>query len=84
MSQHRTHTDSAIVEHHEDGSRTVTTVETIHPATRGQQAAAVAGLGLLCVAPLFPLACLWAADKFEKRREAREAKKNPPKDEKSD
>jgi hypothetical protein len=75
------HTDSCIVEVHEDGSKTVTTVETITPATRAQQAAAATGLGLLVVAPFFPLVALWAHDKFEARREARKAKKNPPKTE---
>lgn len=78
MSERKPHTDSCVVEVHEDGSKTVTTVETIYPATRAQQAAAATGLGLLIVAPFFPLVAIWANDKFEARRAARKAKKNPP------
>lgn len=67
----RTHTDSSIVEHHEDGSYTVTTVETVLPATKAQKAMAVGGLSLLAVAPLLPLAAAWGIDKLDARREAR-------------
>lgn len=67
----RTHTDSSIVEHHEDGSYTVTTVETVLPATRAQKAAAVGGVSLILSAPLFPLLAMWGMTKLEERREAR-------------
>jgi hypothetical protein len=69
-------TDSAIVEYNEDGSRTITTVETIMPATKKQQAAAYSALGLLTLAPLMPLAALYLVDKYEARMERKaEAKR---------
>jgi len=72
----RNHTDSAIVEYNEDGSRTVTTVETIYPATKAQQATAVLGLGAIILAPLAPLALIVASEKLEERRARKaEAKK---------
>lgn len=70
-----THTDSAIVEYNEDGSRTVTTVETIYPATTSQKVGAWAGLVLICVAPLTPLLVIPALERWEEKREARKEKK---------
>ena len=73
----KTHTDSAIVEHHEDGSWTVTTVETHYPATRGEKAAAWTALGALCIAPFTPLIAIGVAEWWDRRREAK-AKKDKP------
>jgi len=72
----RNHTDSAIVEYNEDGSRTVTTVETIYPATKAQQAAAWTGLAAIILAPLAPLAIAVGLDRWEERKARKdEAKK---------
>lgn len=72
----RNHTDSAIVEYNEDGSRTVTTVETIYPATKAQQAAAWTGLAVVVLSPLAPLALIVGIDKWEERKARKaEAKK---------
>lgn len=65
------HTDSEIVEWNEDGSRTITTVQTIHPATTAQKAQAWGVLGLITVAPIVPLLVVVALDKIESRREAK-------------
>lgn len=71
-----TYTDSCIVEHNEDGTRTITTVETITPATRKQQAAAAGVLTLLVFAPAAPLLVIYAAEKWEERKARKaEAKK---------
>lgn len=70
-----THTDSAIIEFNEDGSRTVTTVETIFPPTKSQQALAWTGLVALCVAPFAPLLVIPAIEKWEEKREERKEKK---------
>lgn len=51
----RNHTDSSIVEYHDDGTWTETTTITYHPPTKAQKAgawAALAGMGLIAVAPL--------------------------------
>jgi len=80
----RTHTDSSIVEHHEDGSYTVTTVETVLPATNAQKALAVGGVGLILVAPVFPLLAMWGADKLEERRERRRKNRLKPVEDKTD
>lgn len=72
----RNHTDSAIIEYNEDGSRTVTTVETIYPATKAQQAAAWTGLGAIILAPLAPLVLIAGLEKWEERKARKaEAKK---------
>lgn len=67
------HTDSSIVEYHEDGSRTVTTVETYYPPTKGQQIAAWTTLGAVVLAPLAPLAMLVGVEKWEARKARKEA-----------
>ena len=69
------HTDSCIIEHHEDGSRTVTTVETMYPVSKKQQAAALAGLTVIGLAPLLPIAYLAAAEKIATKRAARKERK---------
>lgn len=66
-----THTDSQIIEHHDDGSWTTTTVVTETPATKKQQAVAITVLVGLCVAPFTPILAVVAAerwDKFQARR----------------
>jgi hypothetical protein len=69
-------TDSCIVEYNDDGSRTVTTVETIHPVTKKQQAAAFGVLGLLALAPAAPLLVIYGLEKWDERKAKRaEAKK---------
>jgi len=70
-----THTDSCIIEHHDDGSRTVTTVETVYPVSKKQQALAVGVLSLIAMAPLVPIATVAAWDKIQERREAKKAAK---------
>lgn len=72
----RKHTDSAITEYHEDGSWTTTIVETNYPATRGQKAAAWAGLGSIFVLPFVPVVALVISEKLEERREKRRDKKS--------
>jgi hypothetical protein len=71
----KAHTDSSIVEHHEDGSWTETTTITHYPATRNEKLAAWGALGALCVAPLFPLIAIHGLEKWEERKQARQAKK---------
>lgn len=70
------HTDSAIIEHNEDGSKTITTVETVYPLTKAQQAAGWAGLTLLCLAPATPLLAYYVAEKWEEQKEKRKQKKS--------
>jgi hypothetical protein len=77
-----THTDSSIIEHHDDGSWTETTTITHYPATRGQKAAAWGALGVLAMAPVIPLAVIYGIEKFEEKREERRAKKAAKKNEK--
>lgn len=72
----RTHTDSSIIEHHDDGSYTETTVITHLPATRSQKIAAWSGVGAVLVLPFVPVVAIVLQEKFEARREARRAKKN--------
>lgn len=72
------HTDSATIEHHEDGSRTITTVETIYPATKKQQAAAWGAVGIIGLAPILPLLCLVGYEKWEERKERKRAAKLKP------
>lgn len=71
-----THTDSAIVETHEDGSKTITTVEHWTPPTRAEKAQAWGGIVALTVVALSPLALPWVADKLEERRERKARKTN--------
>ena len=71
----KTHTDSQIVTFNEDGSRTIETVETIYPATKGQQAAAWGALIGISVIPLVPLAAVVFVEKMEARRLKKDAKK---------
>lgn len=69
------HTDSAIVEYNEDGSRTITTVETIYPISRKKQIASAGSLGLVAVAPAVPLLALFVLAKVAEKNADR--KKNP-------
>lgn len=69
------HTDSAIVEYHEDGSYTVTTVETHQPLTTADKARAWAGLGALMVVAVSPAFLPYVVDKLDERRERKQAKK---------
>jgi hypothetical protein len=69
------YTDSATIEHHEDGSWTTTTVETHYPATKKQQAVALGALGALCFAPFVPLVTVVVLEKVENRWNARKARK---------
>lgn len=71
----RNYTDSQTVEYHDDGSRTVTTVETIHPVTGKQQAVAIGVLSLIAVAPVAPILALGLFDRIQEKREARKARK---------
>lgn len=71
----RKHTNSQIVEVHEDGSWTTTTVETEFPATKAQKAVAGGALVAICVVPFVPVLSLIAADWRENRRLKREANK---------
>lgn len=72
----KNHTDSCIVEYNEDGTKTVTTIETYTPPTKAQQTLAVAGLLGLCFAPLAPLALISLNDYLQEKRASRkEAKK---------
>lgn len=77
-----THTDSSIIEHHDDGSWTETTVITHHPATRGQKAAAWGALGVLAMAPMLPLVVIYGLEKFDEKREELRAKKAAQKNKK--
>lgn len=70
------HTDSCIIDHHEDGSKTVTTIETVYPATKKQQIAVFGGLTLVALAPLVPILFMAGAEKWQEKREARKALKN--------
>lgn len=70
----RTHTDSSIIEYHEDGSWTTTTTVTEHPATTAQKAVAGGVLAAVCVAPFVPVLLLVCSSKLEKRREAKRLK----------
>lgn len=72
----KTHTDSQIVTFNEDGSRTIEIVETIYPATKGQQAAAWRGVLIgISVLPLVPLAGLVLVDKIQERRDRKARQK---------
>ena len=71
----RNYTDSRTVEHHDDGSKTVTTVETFEPVSRKQQATAFAALGLLAVAPVVPILAIGVYDRIQEKREDRRRKK---------
>lgn len=68
-------TDSCVVEYNEDGSRTVTTVETIMPVTKKQQAAVIGGLTLLSIAPAIPLLVIFGLEKYEEKKAARKERK---------
>lgn len=76
----RNYTNSQSIEHHDDGSRTVTTVETIEPVTRKQQAIAGGVLGLLVLAPVMPILAVAIYDRIEEKRLARKNKKLSKKD----
>jgi hypothetical protein len=67
------HTDSAIIEYNEDGSRTVTTVETIYPLTTKEKATAYSLLGGLLLAPFVPVIAIALSEKMAERRAARKA-----------
>jgi hypothetical protein len=69
------YTDSATIEHHEDGSWTTTTVETHYPASKKQQAVALGALGALCFAPFVPLVTVVVLEKVENRLAARKRRK---------
>lgn len=71
----KAHTDSSIIEHHDDGSWTETTVVTHFPATKRQQTLAAVGVLGLIAAPFMPLITVAALEKFEEKREARREKK---------
>lgn len=71
----RSYTDSQTVEVHEDGSKTVTTIETFEPVTRKQQAVAAGVLSLLVMAPIMPVVALALYDRVEEARNTRKAKK---------
>lgn len=71
----RNYTNSQTVEHHDDGSRTVTTIETVEPVTRKQQLVAGGVLTLLVTAPVFPILAVALYDRVEEKRAARKAKK---------
>jgi hypothetical protein len=73
-----THTDSQIIEHHDDGSWTTTTVVTETPATKKQQAVALTVLVGLCVAPFTPLIAVVAAERWEARKERKRKLKSVP------
>lgn len=72
----KTHTDSAVVEYNEDGSRTVTTVETIYPLTTAEKAQGWGLVGVLLVAPVLPLLIIAGIEKAEEKWNARKAKKS--------
>lgn len=67
--------DYEIVEYNEDGTRTVKTEYTYTPATKKQQAAAVAGLLALTFAPIMALSGIATLDRYVEKREARKAAK---------
>jgi len=68
------HTDSQIVEYHDDGSWTTTTVTTQMPMTKADQAKAWAILGGLTLATFSPVIALVARDALERRREKKRLK----------
>lgn len=68
------HTDSQIVEHHDDGSWTTTTVVTEYPLTKADQAKAWGVLGALTLITCSPLFVVIARDKLETRREKKRLK----------
>ena len=73
--------DSSIAEYNEDGSVTVTTIETHIPATKAEQPTAWAALGLMSVIAVAPLGYAFANEKIEEKRERRrKAKLNVVKD----
>jgi len=73
----KAHTDSCVVEHHEDGTWTTTTVVTERPATRAEQAGAWAAIGGLTLVTFSPVIVLWVSDWRESRRRRKEETKKP-------
>lgn len=71
----RNYTDSRTVEHHDDGSRTVTTVETFEPVTKAQKAQAVGVLTALAVISVAPILGIAVYDRIEEKRNQRKSKK---------
>jgi len=73
-----THTDSQLIEHHDDGSRTTTTVVTSYPATKTQQAVAIGALSALALAPIAPLLIVIGLEKWDARRARKRKLKSVP------
>jgi len=71
------HTDSSVIDHHEDGSWTETTVITHYPASKAEKALAWSGVGVVLLAPFVPLVMLTVSEKLEARREKRRLKAVP-------
>jgi hypothetical protein len=67
--------DSHIIEHNEDGTWVETTVVHGRPATTKEKATAWTVLGAVCIAPFAPLVALIAIEKWEARRDRKEAAK---------
>lgn len=71
-----TRVDSHIIEHHDDGTWTETTVVHGAPATKKEKAAAGFLLASVAIAPFIPVFYLIAAEKWVERQERKaEAKK---------
>ena len=70
-----THTDSHIVERHDDGTWTETIVVHGSPATKKEKVTAFSILGALVVAPFLPLVAAIGYDRWEQRRARKEADK---------
>ncbi len=68
------HTDSQIVEYHDDGSWTTTTVVTDRPLTKAEQAKAWGVLGGLTLVTFSPVIVIIARDALERRREKKRLK----------
>lgn len=68
-----TRTDSSVIEYHDDGSWTTTTVYTEYPATPRQKAAAWGALIALGVVSLAPIPVMIIRERLEDRRQKRAA-----------
>lgn len=76
----QSYTDSTTVEHNEDGSQTITTVERYYPPTTQQKIAAWASLGGLALVAVTP-AVVPALLDWRAERKARKAQEKSEKDE---
>lgn len=66
--------DSSITEYNEDGSQTITTIETYVPPTRAQKVTTFAALGGVLLLPLVPVGLAYAQLKAEELRDKRKTK----------